>query len=307
MYTLVTACMNREHHLRQALPAWLKLPQLGELIIVDWSNANDLTPLASSDERIKVVRVINEPRWILSYAYNVGINRAAFPQVLKCDSDCIPKSSLIEHQPRENCFFAGYWKSGHLAGKPSVNGQCYFLKSHFTNINGYSEYIRSYGRDDEDFYDRLIASGIERREIHPDHFSFIEHANEERMRHQVEKKRPSNIEEVLKGDVSYNEIRNLFLARQLPWSKNCRSAPFQIIAQGKQFEILERDRTAELSIPLQTMEAADLHALRYLVCKIIKLPDSAVMRLDRASCLGLISNRWQKHKDQADFGIHMLF
>jgi hypothetical protein len=52
-----------------------------------------------------------------------------------------------------------------------------FAKAQFEAIDGYSELIRTYGRDDEDFYDRLIAAGYARREIppelpEPDHVSY---------------------------------------------------------------------------------------------------------------------------------------
>jgi hypothetical protein len=42
MRSLVTACMNREHHLRRSLPHWLSLPGLDEIIIVDWSTSEPL-------------------------------------------------------------------------------------------------------------------------------------------------------------------------------------------------------------------------------------------------------------------------
>jgi glycosyltransferase involved in cell wall biosynthesis len=291
MFSLVTACMNRDTHLKASLQKWIALPQLSEIVIVDWSNRDPLIGLCQIDPRIRVIRIENEPRWILSYAYNIGITRATQPQILKCDSDCQPHPDIFDSAPGPNHFFAGYWKSGAACGKSSVNGQCIFSKAHFDAINGYSEYIRTYGRDDEDFYDRLIAARIERREISPAMLSFIDHSEESRVSNQFGFKPAATLEESILRSTSYNEMYNYYLAKQLPWGSARQRATFTPIETVERWEVLRRDQSAELTIPDQAAKAARLFSLRYLTRVTLKLSEADQQRLDEKACLALLTNR----------------
>ena len=80
-------------NLMRALPSWLANPQVSEVIIIDWSSglpvAQDLARAGISDPRIRIARVYDEPRWILTYAFNIGFRLARFDQVLKCDADIV--------------------------------------------------------------------------------------------------------------------------------------------------------------------------------------------------------------------------
>ncbi len=282
--------MNREEHLRRSLPEWLKLPGLAEVVVVDWSNARPLIDLTRLDTRVRVVRAEGEPKWVLSYAYNLGVSRAASPLILKCDADCQPRSPVTALRPGDGHFYAGYWKSGAPVGKPSVNGQCLFSRAQFDAVNGYSEFIRTYGRDDEDFYDRLIAAGYERREIAPSELEFLEHRHEARMANQVSPGE-AGIEGWLRREVVYNEMRNAYLARALPWGPARPRAAFATVETGERWEVVRRDADAELAIPALVAASARLASLRYLVQKVARLPAPAAARLDERACLALLANR----------------
>ncbi len=291
MYSLVTACMNREAHLRQSLQSWLTLPGLGEVVIVDWTNSRPLCELCQLDGRIRVVRVEEEPRWILSYAYNLGVSSASHEHILKCDADCMPTAEATACVPGSDFFHAGYWKSGHLHGKPSVNGQCSFSKTQFDTVHGYSEYIRTYGRDDEDFYDRMIAAGFARREIIPEHLNFIHHGDEERTSNQFAAAKAPSLEETILRHPSYNEMFNLYLSRTLPWSRACSKARFTSIEKGNGWERVRRERDSELPIPEPVRAQARVFALQRIVVQTLKLSENAAQRLDEKSCLALLKNR----------------
>jgi hypothetical protein len=283
--------MNREAHLRQSLLSWLTLPGLGEVLIVDWTNARPLCDLCSLDPRIRVVRVEGEPRWILSYAYNLGVAKATHEHIFKCDSDCMPTAEAVAFEPGPDFFFAGYWKSGHAHGKPSVNGQCSFSKTQFETVNGYSEYIRTYGRDDEDFYDRMITAGFARRELTPEQLNFIPHTDEERTSNQFSAPKTPSLEETILRHPSYNEMFNLFISRTLPWSQSCRKARFIPIDKGDSWERLQRDPCSEPVLPETVRAQARVFALQRVVVQTLKLSDSAAQRLDEKSCLALLRNR----------------
>lgn len=283
--------MNREEHLRQNLPRWLELPKIAEVLVVDWSNRLMLGDLRLIDSRIKVVRVEDEPRWILSYAYNVGIARATQPTILKCDSDCLPEPEVTDLIPGNGHFFAGNWKSGALVDKRSVNGQCIFSKAQFEAVNGYSELIRTYGRDDEDFYARLASAGFERREISPDLLEFIEHSDGERTVNQFAASQTLSEEQAVLRHPLYNEMHNAFVAQRMPWGPGCASAPFEEVRSEERLTILRRNHAAELRIPDEMKRAAHLFALRYVATQIGGLPQRFTDRLDERGCMTLIASR----------------
>jgi hypothetical protein len=54
--------MNREAHLRADLPRWLALPFIAEVVVVDWSSKTDLRDFTGLDDRVRVLRVVDEPR-----------------------------------------------------------------------------------------------------------------------------------------------------------------------------------------------------------------------------------------------------
>lgn len=283
--------MNREEHLRQNLPRWLELPRVAEVLVVDWSNRRMLDDLRSIDSRVKVVRVEGEPRWIQPYPYNVGIARATQPTILKCDADCLPSADVMELAPGSGHFFAGNWKSGALVDKRSVNGQCIFSKAQFDAVNGYSELIRTYGRDDEDFYARLVAAGFERREISPDLLEFIGHTDADRTVNQfAEGQKLSEDQAVLRNPL-YNEMHNAFIAHHMPWGPGCPSARYEEVRSEDRLTILRRDRAAELRIPDEIEREAHLFALRYVAMHLGGLPQRFADRLDERACVTLIASR----------------
>jgi hypothetical protein len=294
MFTLVTACMNREAHLRQSLPRWLAVPQMKEILVVDWSNHPPLDDLRAIDSRVKVLRVTGERKWILSYAYNAGIARATQSVIVKCDADCIPSAELLNYAPGPKHFFAGYWRSGAAVGKPSVNGQCIFLKSQFQAVNGYSELIRTYGRDDEDFYDRLIAHGYERKEIPPTCLNFVAHSNDERVVNQFAGEEASSIEHRVLRDTLYNEMHNCWIARLMPWNASRHRATFLETSQEDRLSVVCRDQSQEIPIPAEIEAKARLLALRYLAMQLAKISDAAANTLNERACLALIGTRMSR-------------
>jgi hypothetical protein len=291
MISLVTACMNRDAHLRRTLPAWLALPDIAEVVVVDWSNCTSLRDLTALDPRVRVIRAEGEARWILSYAYNLGISHARHETILKCDSDCVPTAAVTALHPTENAFYAGYWKTGAACGKPSVNGQCLFTKAQFERVNGYSEVIRMYGRDDEDFYDRMITAGFARREIPPAELSFIEHTQQERLANQTGAQPADPVERFLQRQPTYFEMYNLALTKLLPWGIWQARARYATAEESGNWLACRRDTAREIPVapPLQAM--ARLHGLRLVTAAACGLPAQQVMGMDEATCLVALRRR----------------
>lgn len=291
MISLVTACMNRDGHLRQTLPQWLALPGIAEVVIVDWSNRTPLRDLRMVDPRVRVIRAEGEARWILSYAYNLGLSQTRHDTILKCDADCVPTAEVTSLLPTEKAFYAGYWKTGAACGKPSVNGQCLFSRKQFEQVNGYSEVIRMYGRDDEDFYDRLIKAGYGRREIPSSELSFMEHTQQERLVNQVGTKAADPVETFLQRQTVYFEMYNLALSKLLPWGIWNARARFEITEDVGNAQVCVRDRTREIPISAPVQSMARLHGLRSVTAQISGLPAQRVMGMDETACIDVLRHK----------------
>jgi glycosyltransferase involved in cell wall biosynthesis len=289
--TLVTACMNREGHLQRSLARWLELAFIREIIIVDWSNSRPLLDLPDVDVRIRVLRVVDEPRWVLSYAFNLGVSHASHEIVIKCDADAIPGCEIQNCEPGQSRFFAGNWRTGRAAGMASVNGQCIFLKEQFTRVNGYSEFFRFYGRDDEDFYERLINSGCARREIPPSAFEMIDHTSGDRLENQISIESDDSIDRFLASSPAFFEMQNSYIGKNLPWDSRYPRARYETIGSLPRARVLRRRVDLELAVPPVISGEARKFATRCVAKGLLKIPDDKFAGLEEDACRDLIA-KW---------------
>jgi hypothetical protein len=177
--SLVTCSMNRNGNLIRALPSWLAHPEVSEIIIVDWSSgmavAQDLARAGISDARIRIARVYDEKQWILSYAFNIGFRLAQFDQVLKCDADIVlDPEYFAQNRLEQGRFIAGNWRNAGQ-GQQFVNGFFHVHTTDLMAVNGFNEYITTYGWDDDDLYERLGQNGTGRQDVAPGTVSHLDH------------------------------------------------------------------------------------------------------------------------------------
>jgi len=188
--SLVSCCMNRNDNLKQSLKSWLRLP-VQEIVVVDW---NSSTPVASTiaditDERIKVVRVENETRWILTYAFNVGLRFASYKKVYKLDADIETREDFLELNRFERGeFIRGSWESAIEADRVDqvyINGSYGCYKSDLLEAGLYNEHIRTYGWDDSDLYTRLSTKcGLKQKFFAFNSLTHSHQQAEDRLKHQ---------------------------------------------------------------------------------------------------------------------------
>lgn len=293
MISLVTACMNRESHLRQSIRAWAALPFLDEIVIVDWSTRESIADLLQLDERIRIVRAEGESRWLLAYAYNLGIDRARGDVILKCDADCMPSGDIAKLVPAAGRFYAGDWRSGDLVGKTCVNGQCLFTRDQWAQVNGYSELMRRYGYDDTDFYNRLVTAGHARTEIDPGILSFVPHTNVDRVANHA-KAGPETVEQFLHSQLNYHEAINKVLAEFTPWGPWYPRAPFAVVEEAPRLLRVRREVSREIPLSEPLMQVARAHAVRAVTARICKIPPAVFARMDTAACLAQLGRLLQK-------------
>lgn len=164
--SIISCCMNRNENLKKALTSWLKL-DVDEIIIVDWSSSIPVIETVSefNDDRIKIIRVDNETKWVLTYGFNVGLRFASYTKVFKIDADIeVSEDFLTINHFDNNQFIRGFWKSALDQGLDSqvyINGSFGCYKKNLLEVGFYNELITTYGWDDSDLYERLASqSGL---------------------------------------------------------------------------------------------------------------------------------------------------
>lgn len=183
--SLFTAVKDRTESLEEALQTWLLQPMIEEIIILDWDSRESLLPLVRKyqDGRIFLAVARNQPKWILSYACNLAARLTSRSCILKMDADVKVLPGFFEkHTLQPGLFHCGNWRKHRNVNELHLNGIVFLRREDFFRVNGYNEYIKFYGWDDSDLYQRLEAAGMERRDFDFDTLYHIPHGN--RQQHQ---------------------------------------------------------------------------------------------------------------------------
>jgi Polysaccharide pyruvyl transferase/N-terminal domain of galactosyltransferase len=218
--SVLVAAMSRTEHLVRAIVSWLHFAEIGEIVVVDW---NSSPPLAAelahlADGRIRLVRVVGVERWSLSLAFNFGARFVGGPLLLKLDADSVLRPGFFERHPlapEDNHFYSGNWAKGRDENEQHLNGIMFVAAARFRAAGGYNEWIRGYGREDTDLYDRLEETGLERRDISVDHAAHLPHDDALRS---------------AERDLRLLIMTNMHLARKLPWSAQLWPTEYQRLA-----------------------------------------------------------------------------
>ncbi len=270
--SLVTCCRNRSDNLKQALSSWLKLDEISEIIIVDWSSdtplKRELAVFTEADERIRIVRVDDEDEWILTCAYNGGFRCASHAVILKADADIVINPDFF----RRNKLCTGRFMAGNWRKVPKdqihINGLFLAHKADLVNVGGFNEFITSYGWDDDDLYGRLSAHGLQRDDIDPDSIYHIPHGDEARSEafRKDHADRAVNAAEQLRKSSRYASRRNYYIAALMPaWSGQNQMADFSVIDRQKGHVTLRRNASSVNEVPFNVRQEADHFALKDVV------------------------------------------
>lgn len=268
--SLVTCSMNRTENLIRALPSWLANPEISEIVIVDWSSRSpvehELRQADIADPRIRIVRVNNEPRWILSYAFNVGFRAAACDTILKVDADIVLSPDFFkQNRVTDGNFIAGNWRKA-SADQAHVNGFFFIPRSALAMAGGFNEHITTYGWDDDDIYDRLTLMGQRRRDVAPDTIFHLEHDDEARFGETGVRGAVQTVGESLMSGTSFLIRRNRYIAMVMPnWGSKSILLPFRVQARTDHLMTVERDGWVPSAVPQHVQSAARAHALTELL------------------------------------------
>lgn len=223
--SLVSCCMNRNENLSRSLESWVKLP-VDEIIIVDWNSTEPVSKSIShiKDKRIKICRVEDEPYWVLTYGFNVGLRFANYSKVFKLDADIqVSEDFLVLNDFKRGEFVRGSWESALESGRDDqvfVNGSFGAFKEDLEKIGYYNEYITTYGWDDSDLYERLSCQrGLKTKCLSFQSLLHLEQEDGDRLKYQ-------KVNNKLFLDVitptEYNNFVNKFTARVFDfWRGEC--------------------------------------------------------------------------------------
>lgn len=222
--SIITVCMNRQHHLLQTLPRVCAWPHHGEHVVVDWCSRQ---PIARSDlpndPRIRLLRVEGESRWNPSQAYNFAAAQACGDWLFRLDADCwvqdLDPDQLLRSDPADG-WVAHRSQAGSL-------GEVLLRRELFFAVGGFNELMRGYGFEDKDLIYRLQAqAGVRIGSLAPEHVIFIPHTA------QVRANLPGSeaMARALKRATSHS---NRFLAASCPWPGRYSRAAYRQDESGQ--------------------------------------------------------------------------
>ena len=265
--SLVTACMDRNENLIKGLRTWLNLKEISEIIIVDWSSdipvIESLSKARIDSEKIKVVRIDREPRWVLSWAFNLGFKYAQHTKILKVDADItIHPSFFTTNVLKPGTFICGDWRQAQEASQVHINGFFYCWGEDLEGVQGFNEFIQSYGWDDDDLYSRLVSNGVKRIPISGNSIRHLDHSDEARVAKQKAKiVSGSSASLPFETDLDTNVIFNKKLSQLLPqWGSPFTARQYKLVKQERSALLVSAIQETTPVIPDHYRDAAQLFA-----------------------------------------------
>ena len=185
--SLFTAVKNRREFLEKALETWLVHDEIDEIIIVDWTSDESLIPWIKkiNNKKVFLVSVTDQERkWSQVPAFNLAARFTTKDKLLKMDADVTIRPGFFQkHILAPDIFYTGDWSKSRDENEKHLNGAIFVDRDAFFRVNGYNEFIRSYGYDDTDLYHRLEETGMKRRCFDLDTLYHLPHQN--RTQHQT--------------------------------------------------------------------------------------------------------------------------
>ena len=271
--SVITVCMNRQHHLltsAQKLASW---PHHEEHLILDWSSHDPVKRSQLPDDpRIRLERVEGEERWNLCRAYNFAARLAIGMALLKLDADCWPEALNPESylaNSSQVCWF-GSGPDGRL-------GQFLMHRGAFEKVGGFNEVLLGYGFDDKDLKARLLSLGFSVGFL-PEHaVGVIPHSIHERVgRRNVNWDASNAFQESLSfAQQRATAMSSRVAAAYTPWTGKRRASSYELLCEG-----LWRCEVSSIPIADESV-AAELARLRRQVFwgRFLEIPESVVSRL----------------------------
>jgi glycosyltransferase involved in cell wall biosynthesis len=205
-FSLITACKDRLHHLKETLPQNCRLENT-EVIVVDYDCPQKTREFVRSEfPEVKVVEVDDRPTFNASIARNLGARVASGSSFIFVDADIALSTDLVRaasQMPSD--------KFGTFDFLNDVRGTCVVSREAFDAIGGYDEVMEGYCGEDLDFYYRLRLVGYDGHVFAKDYVSkVIGHSNFDRSAVRGDGRKLS----FTRGKI-YRELKNLLMRLEL--------------------------------------------------------------------------------------------
>lgn len=152
----ITTCRGRLAHLRQSLPTFVAQAD-AEVVVVDYDCPERSGEwVAQGFPQVRVVRATDRPRFELSRARNLGAAAATAPWLCFIDADvCITPdfTARVRSILEPGCFYQAKPRTIETWGT-SISA-----RADFERVGGYDEVLQGWGKDDDDYYARLVLAG----------------------------------------------------------------------------------------------------------------------------------------------------
>lgn len=261
--SIISVCMNRNDNLNNALDSWIEAKP-NEIIIIDWNSKISIKTIIDerkekaklNDVEIKLITIKNTDKWVLSKSFNLAARFCNYSNILKLDADNIIQPDFFYyHNLENNIFFAGDWRAARNRNEFHLNGVIYVTKKDFSFVNGYNEYITTYGYDDCDLYTRLEKNGITRQLINLDKIHHIEHTHLSRVENQIVKRLDIEIE------------KNRLISERIFWNREKKLSKFRFFE--KEYKD-KKEEDIEITGELMWSEELDLQIFKECYEKAVK-------------------------------------
>lgn len=168
--SLIVACKlneSRRSQFQEALKSWLRVPEIRDIVIVDWFSLVDMQTILDFELRfwekeMKLIKVNAErlekgKSWRIGPAVNLALSFAQEENVLKVDCDTWLHPHFLRHNKLSDVGFryGDYRKSRKGYNDLNLNGVFYAKLRDLSTVQGIDERLTLYGWDDSDLYVRL--------------------------------------------------------------------------------------------------------------------------------------------------------
>ena len=242
-----TYVMNRNANIYNNINSWLK-QNINQLIILDWSSKEPLDEYIKNlnDNRILYIRVINESKFIRTFAQNLAARFCKYNKICKTDSDIVMSDNFFEnHKLNSGEFFVGEWRCARDENEVYLHGNVYLFLDDYFRVNGYNEFIKDYGWDDSDFTIRLMTCGLTKKIFNYEYLYHVPHTEELRTVNLI---RPMN--SLLMTFINKECLKNIV------WSDKYKLQDFNIITKNENIIVCDRIKNNEYSINHEVYEKA---------------------------------------------------
>lgn len=160
--SLIAACMDRNEILSASLSSWAQIPNLHQIVIVDWASNQTCAGLPQLQHmlqtgNVSLIHVQNTQQWALSRAYNLAASFATGDYLLKVDCDTTLNSNFLATHPlpQPGHYYTVAWGTERNTNEEKLRGVWMASREDFASVGGYDERIVEYGFEDTDLYNRF--------------------------------------------------------------------------------------------------------------------------------------------------------